>query len=452
MQIREKLWPIGHRRFEEMCVLASTGQLGGAQMCELDAHIASCKSCRELLESVAQVSVQVMPILADQRGLGVGVVPPEGMRERFLSRLASFERSGEADTAACEYPSPVGKGGSVPPLERQARYKPLLVERAQPTSMLNVSSRLWRAAVVVAASVFIGFLGYYLGELKTSEAPQQLVQNQSPVAPTSRQQPLATDSDRVNKLEQQQTELEGQLVKLKRELSSARAQKQSLSTELAAAKSELAALTAQAESAAQRSSGEIEQANNQVSSLEGQVDRLNRRLGEAELMFQMQKQTANELAAKLDSTRADLELERQLKSAKLQLGDLAAARNLHIVDVYDSDSDGHRARSFGRVFYIEGKSLVFYAYDLDVPGRFKANVVFRVWGGKAGVKEVTHNLGILHKDDQGQARWALTFDDPTVLAQINSVFVTAEPASKQYDEPRGKQILYAFLGNHPNHP
>jgi hypothetical protein len=120
--------------------------------------------------------------------------------------------------------------------------------------------------------------------------------------------------------------------------------------------------------------------------------------------------------------------------------------------VYDADPNGKRQRSFGRVFYIEGQSLVFYAYDLDDPGRFKTNVVFHVWGGKAGVKEVTHSLGILHRDDSGQNRWAMTFDDPKVLTQINSVFVTAESASKHDDQPHGKKVLYAYFGSPANHP
>ena len=72
---------------------------------------------------------------------------------------------------------------------------------------------------------------------------------------------------------------------------------------------------------------------------------------------------------------------------------------------------GKQRRSFGRVLYVEAESLVFYAYDFDDHKQFKSNVVFYVWGGKTGVKEVTHNLGILRKDDDGQSSWAMTFDD-----------------------------------------
>ena len=46
----------------------------------------------------------------------------------------------------------------------------------------------------------------------------------------------------------------------------------------------------------------------------------------------------------------------------------------------------------------------------------------------------------------------MRFDDPNVLAQINTVFVTAESAGKRLDSPRGKKVLYAYFGSAPNHP
>jgi hypothetical protein len=39
-----------------------------------------------------------------------------------------------------------------------------------------------------------------------------------------------------------------------------------------------------------------------------------------------------------------------------------------------------------------------------------------------------------------------------VLTQINSVFVTAESASKSYDQPHGRKVLYAYFGSPANHP
>jgi len=101
-------------------------------------------------------------------------------------------------------------------------------------------------------------------------------------------------------------------------------------------------------------------------------------------------------------------------------------------------------------FILKGNHSCFM-HTTWTPRPVQGNMVFHVWGEKAGVKEVAHSLGILHKDD-GQSRWAMTFDDPRVLVKINSVFVTTEVASKQYKEPHGKKVLYAYWGNQPNHP
>src|SRR5258708_29107735 len=91
MRVASRLWPNNHERYKEMCALAATGQLGGPQMSELNAHICSCDSCRTFLESLAHVSVQIMPLLAENRARAADIVPPDGMRDRFLSRIASEE-------------------------------------------------------------------------------------------------------------------------------------------------------------------------------------------------------------------------------------------------------------------------------------------------------------------------------------------------------------------------
>jgi hypothetical protein len=54
-------------------------------------------------------------------------------------------------------------------------------------------------------------------------------------------------------------------------------------------------------------------------------------------------------------------------------------------------------------------------------------------------------------DDQKQNRWVLKFDDPTILAEIDSVFVTVEPPGGSA-KPTGHKLLYAYLKANPNHP
>src|SRR5437870_2732255 len=95
-----KILPIMHGRYREMCSLAATGQLGGPQMCELNEHIAVCDSCRTFLESIAQVSMQVMPALAESHVSAAAMALPHGMRARFLSRLAAEKLRSEDRPAA----------------------------------------------------------------------------------------------------------------------------------------------------------------------------------------------------------------------------------------------------------------------------------------------------------------------------------------------------------------
>lgn len=436
-----------HRRYQRYSTLAATGQLGGPEMFELNEHIASCSSCREYLESISQLSVQAMPLLAANRGPERDAEPPEGMRERFLSRLAI-----EGNAPQTKQPLAVAKARAILPMEIDYKTFNGVVSADSTTPPAPKFTFPWRIAAAIAACAVIGVGGFYLGKRTLSTSTREIV----PTIPATHDlprtiSPAPDDSGRLADLEHQKVNLEKQLADLTRRLTLSTNEQDSLKQELAAAREKLASIDRQTASVPAVTAPETQQTT-QVATLQSEVRRLNQRLAEAEVNVGIQKQTAEELTAKLETTQADLQRERDLKSAKSELGDVLAARNLHIVDVYDADGSGKRQRSFGRVFYIEGKSLVFYAYDLEDPRQFKANVVFHVWGGQSGVKEVTHSLGILHKDNEGQGRWAMTFDDSKVLAQINSVFVTAESANKHYDTPHGKKVLYAYFGGQPNHP
>jgi hypothetical protein len=446
-----RLWPNRHGCYEEMCALAATAQLRGKEMSELNAHISTCDRCREFLWSLGQVSVQVMPLLAENGAPAADIVPPDGMRARFLSRIASEELVNEINNEPRLHPFLLKKLPSSTLGKEQGGEQGRHVEPVLSGPKLRLFSLLSRSAAVMAVCVIVGTAGFYAGVWRGKHTPQQPAQVQAPSTEASPRNSFVRDSDHLSQLEGQKSQLESTLAKLKQELSILQNKKQSLDDELTTAKDKLAAFTMQAKRASERSSAELQDEQNKVATLQSRVEVLSARFTESEVKLGVQRQMSEDLAAKLDTTEEELRRQNDLKSAKLELGDLVAARNLHIVDVYDADSNGKRQRSFGRVFYIEGKSLVFYAYDLDAPGQFKANMVFHVWGEKAGIKEVAHSLGILHKDD-GQSRWAMTFDDPRVLVKINSVFVTTEVASKQYNEPHGKKVLYAYWGNQPNHP
>ena len=128
--------------------------------------------------------------------------------------------------------------------------------------------------------------------------------------------------------------------------------------------------------------------------------------------------------------------------------DVIASRNLHIVDVADVANSGVQ-KPFGRIFYTEGKSLIFYAYDLSGA---KGTKTFYAWGHREGDTNTTQVLGALHLDDPAQRRWVFKSNDAKVLAQIDSVYVTLEPNAKPGEKPKGQKILTAYLGTPANHP
>jgi hypothetical protein len=167
------------------------------------------------------------------------------------------------------------------------------------------------------------------------------------------------------------------------------------------------------------------------------------------------------LEAKISElTAANREQERRLKdtdqylSSDRDIRELMGARKLYIADVFDVDGSSRTKKPFGRVFYTQGKSLIFYAFDLDrEPGVVNAST-FQVWGQREapqGQQASPLNLGILYMDNESNRRWVMRFDDPKKLAEIDAVFVTVEPRGGSH-KPTNKPFLYALLRNEANHP
>ena len=127
------------------------------------------------------------------------------------------------------------------------------------------------------------------------------------------------------------------------------------------------------------------------------------------------------------------------------------ARDLYVAEVYDVKRDGSTQKSYGRVFYTKGKSLIFYAYDLNEEPGAKNASTFQAWGRRGPDKQQALNLGIFYEDNAAKKRWVLKFDNPKALAEIDAVFVTVEPQGGS-TKPSSKPLLYAYLQLAPNHP
>jgi hypothetical protein len=162
----------------------------------------------------------------------------------------------------------------------------------------------------------------------------------------------------------------------------------------------------------------------------------------------------DELSASSHDQERRLKDDEQFLSSDRDIRELMGARKLYIADVFDVDSGSRTRKPFGRVFYTESKSLIFYAFDLDHEPGVKNASAFQVWGQRdfeSGEKNRATNLGILYMDSESNRRWVLRLEDPKQLAEIDAVFVTVEPHGGS-QKPTGKPFLYALLRKEANHP
>src|SRR5262249_19817204 len=207
----------------------------------------------------------------------------------------------------------------------------------------------------------------------------------------------------------------------------------------------------QVESERTRLASAVQEKDMVIAELGGRNDKLRRENTENLGSRVLLETQVHNLTESLQQQAANLERERELMAASSDVRQLMGARSLHILDVHDTDGAGKSAKAFGRVFYTEGKSLVFYAFDLPSGKLTPAKYTFQAWGEKESKAHSVRNLGTFAIDDHEQRRWVLKVNDPALLRGIDSVFVTAE-ALGDTGEPRGKKILYAYVVGEANHP
>jgi hypothetical protein len=170
------------------------------------------------------------------------------------------------------------------------------------------------------------------------------------------------------------------------------------------------------------------------------------------------KQRASALQARvtdldrlLHDREATMDQQEELLAHDRDIRDLMGARDLYVAEVYDVERTGETKKPYGRVFYTKGKSLIFYAYDLDQQAGLKNVSTFQAWGRRGPDWQQALSLGVFYIDNASKKRWVLRFDDPKALAQIDAVFVTIEPNGGSH-KPSNKPLLFAYLHIDPNHP
>jgi hypothetical protein len=430
-----------HQKFQEMAALAQGRELSLSEEVELERHLRQCAPCRAIYDEYSALSTEGMAFLA----AAGGHVPESEIwdhrptRHRLVSRLEHLEKIGSIEPLA--------------PIR-------LVSNQSEPVRPFSAwIARRRRVAMAMAACLVFGvaMAAYHLG----GRLGEQRARHLSSIVAPAQMQELAAEKKSADDLFASQTE---HITELQKQISSNQRDLSALRTALKAAEERAAQLSA----ASSKEEAQFRQVSEERDTLAAQVR-------EAEKAYQLLQAEFTNLRAEhdrallhtaslqskvdeLSTTTSDqdrrLKDDEQYLSSDRDIRELMGARKLYIADVFDVDSGSRTRKAFGRVFYTQNKSLIFYAFDLDRQPGVKNASAFQVWGqrdGELGPKSHPMNLGILYMDSESNRRWVLRWDDPKELAEIDAVFVTVEPHGGS-QKPTGKPFLYALLRKEANHP
>jgi len=406
-----------HEYYEELCALLPIGQLSAEEYQELAEHLRECPSCRHTTDDFS-VILDKMPVgEADVDEKTLAALQGDSYRARFLKRA-------------------VVEG--VPFSDAVMRSRFSFKKLSWPRLRLMPSLAAIAATIIVISSVQVVRFSKK-GSQSNGQPLGQSGQILAPVGPSQDKRLIPQLEARIAALEDAASQQQSVISDLRVWLSDSRADSEATTGKLARTTEQLAQL--------QKDASETQRA---LDSARAELDRARSDKDSVDAALVDQQIKINELVAQVKEKEALAERERQLTSVAKDVRELMGARNLHILDVSDVDGNGRSKKSFGRVFLVEGKSLIFYAFDLGDRGN-PAKVSFQAWGQLEGRHTVAKNLGVFYVDDHAQKRWVLKVNDPEKLTAINSVFVTVEPLGG-VDRPTGKKLLYAYLGTQANHP
>lgn len=422
-----------HEHYQEICAAASIGQATGHELAELNEHLAVCQDCQHRYSDFIEIQAGQYALRTDEPQMDatetLGCIDSPLLRKRFLERA---ELEG-------------------------ITFSQIEIEEPEGMSSAGLSSRRSpRFAMQIAAALILLSFGILLGRhvansgtTRVSTADTRL--NAQPVASKDLQALMAKVS-----------ELESKNEGLMADLNASHANFARISSRVA----ELEASNAKSDEERLHLSSTIKARQETIASLEDQLNQA--KAGAAELRADLEKAASTstenqnalvesrirvqELTEQLADESKALDREKDLFVAGRDIRELMAARNLHIFDVFDTDPKGKTRPAFGRIFLTEGKSLIFYAYDLNDVRVQDAGYRYRVWGKREGQNQRARSLGIFYSDDKSQKRWVFQYDDPKVLSEIDSVFVTLEPPNTNSNQPKGDKLLYAYLKGQANHP
>jgi len=411
-----------HSYYEELAALAPSGDLNDAELSELHEHAKTCAQCKNIIAEFRDLVHFGLPLTQNRLRQSISMItnrPDPDATARFMRRAS---REGIAFSQ------------NVKKLD------------SSPISTLRFAT----AGAGVLAAMVVAFL---LGSHHSGHAPLQPDQQNS----TQEQRQVERLTQQNSTLDAKISQQEHALAAQQRERDGLRAQLATLNAAANQSRHNDEQTQAEATQSASRNAQSLEEAEAQLKAedklladTKAELARLDQARESEQASLVADQIHINQLSDQLKTVQANLDMERQLATAGKDVRDLMGARQLHVVDVRDTDPNGKAGKAFGRVFLTEGRSLIFYAFDLTDARKIDAKQTFQVWGQQEGKTGSPRSLGFLYVDDKKQKRWALKTDDPAAIKEIDSVFVTVEPEGGA-KKPTGQRLLYAYLGE-ANHP
>jgi hypothetical protein len=430
------LSPPPHDEFLELCAISTSGELTREEQRRLREHLAVCPSCRKAMKEYEAVVSETIPALALHPEC-VESDPswsPEQTEAALFERLTLEEELGtdreEADQNSVS--KALGRV-SLPP--SQANWR-------------NVWT-LYAAGILLF--IAFGISAYQVGVRRGVKTTAVIPSRQRSQA---REQQLSDAGHEREVLRAQMTQLGGVIADLRRqaqqrsvEVDHMKLAQNQLQTDLSNGQAGRQDLLQERSDLSQRLEGALAQNQN----LQEKLDSLERQASQDKLQDTMLEAKVSELTRSLHDREGTVEQQQELLAHDRDIRELMGARDLYVAEVYDVERNGETQKAYGRVFYTKGKSLIFYAYDLDQQPGVKTASSFQAWGRRGPDRQQALDLGIFYVDNASKKRWVLRFDDSKSLAQIDAVFVTVEPNGGSH-KPSSKPLLFAHLHIDPNHP
>ena len=431
-----------HDEFLELCAVSTSGQLTQEEQKKLQEHLAVCPSCREAIRQYEAVVAHAIPTMAAEDAPEELEPGPSWSQDRaeaaLFDRIAQEEKSGKGQVRGTTQVDNSNGARRVLPFAGESTWR-------------HVWS-LYAAGVLLA--VALGVCLYQIGIRRGVDTaklvpPPVNTQDQTPleaqVSDVAHEREVAVAQ--IGQRDRQIADLRKQLERQSVELTQMRAAHDRLAADLNSKDAGVQNLAQQQAELKQK----FDTAQASAQALQQKLDVLSKQSSEDQARVGQLTAQVKDLTQSLHDRDAALDQKDELLAKDRDIRELMGARDLYVAEVYDVARTGETQKPYGRVFYTKGKSLIFYAYDLDQETEVKNASAFQVWGRRGPDRGQALSLGIFYQDNASKKRWVLKLDDPQTLAQIDAVFVTVEPHGGSH-KPSGKPLLFAYLKADPNHP